>query len=92
VIARSCFDAGTSARRLVTEASLLDGVDHLEVALTHFHLDHVCGLGCLEALEVSARSGDPVNGSSVRRCAPPTFLPPTSSASSAPASRRWAAS
>lgn len=98
------LDAGTGARRLVTEASLLDGVDHLEVALTHFHLDHVCGLGYLEALEVSARSGDPANGSTVRRhgaswkrfavrrCAPPTFLPPTSSASSAPASRRWAAS
>lgn len=47
------LDAGTGARRLVTEASLLDGVDHLEVALTHFHLDHVCGLGYLEALEVS---------------------------------------
>jgi ribonuclease BN (tRNA processing enzyme) len=38
------LDAGTGASRLVWEAKLLDGVARLDVLLTHFHLDHVCGL------------------------------------------------
>ncbi len=47
------LDAGTGARRLVTDRGLLEGVDHLDIILTHFHLDHVCGLGYLPALPVS---------------------------------------
>jgi ribonuclease BN (tRNA processing enzyme) len=38
------LDAGTGMRRLVTEPELLEGVQILSVALTHFHLDHTAGL------------------------------------------------
>ena len=38
------LDAGTGFRRLVTDVDLLDRVERLHVALTHFHLDHTCGL------------------------------------------------
>jgi ribonuclease BN (tRNA processing enzyme) len=44
------LDAGTGLRRLVTDRGLLDGVDRLFVALTHFHLDHTAGLVGLPAL------------------------------------------
>ena len=46
-----CIDAGTGARRLLTEPELLDGVERLHVVLTHFHLDHTLGLFFLPALE-----------------------------------------
>jgi ribonuclease BN (tRNA processing enzyme) len=45
-------DAGTGLRRLVTEPELLDGVERLDIVLTHFHLDHVSGLTGLPALRV----------------------------------------
>ncbi len=48
------LDAGTGARRLVTDPAHLAGVAHLDVVLTHFHLDHVCGLPYLRSLEPSA--------------------------------------
>lgn len=38
------IDAGSGARRLVSERGLLHGVDRLHVVLTHFHLDHTLGL------------------------------------------------
>jgi ribonuclease BN (tRNA processing enzyme) len=38
------LDAGSGLRRLLTDASLLDGVERLDIVLTHFHLDHVNGL------------------------------------------------
>jgi ribonuclease BN (tRNA processing enzyme) len=44
------LDAGTGLRRLVSEPGLLDGVRTLAIALTHFHLDHVCGLAYVPAL------------------------------------------
>jgi ribonuclease BN (tRNA processing enzyme) len=44
-------DAGTGLRRLITDrASLLGGRTKLEVLLTHFHIDHVCGLPYLTEL------------------------------------------
>jgi ribonuclease BN (tRNA processing enzyme) len=46
-----CIDAGSGARRLLTEPDLLDGVERLHVVLTHFHLDHTLGLFFLPALE-----------------------------------------
>ena len=49
------LDAGTGARRLVTEPELLDGVRRLWIALSHFHLDHVIGLAA-------------VNGSAFETC------------------------
>jgi ribonuclease BN (tRNA processing enzyme) len=48
------LDAGTGIRRLAATPALLDGVTRVDVALTHFHLDHVCGLSYLPALPVRA--------------------------------------
>jgi ribonuclease BN (tRNA processing enzyme) len=44
------LDAGTGVRRLATEPTLLEGVERLHVALTHFHLDHTYGLMAMPAL------------------------------------------
>jgi ribonuclease BN (tRNA processing enzyme) len=44
------IDAGTGVERLVSEPSLLDGVTRLDLVLTHFHLDHVVGLGYMPGL------------------------------------------
>ena len=49
------LDAGTGASRLVWEPNLLDGVQRLDVLLTHFHLDHVCGLLYLPATGLPLR-------------------------------------
>lgn len=45
------LDAGTGTRRLVTSPGVLGGVRRLDVVLSHFHLDHVVGLGYLDALQ-----------------------------------------
>jgi ribonuclease BN (tRNA processing enzyme) len=37
-------DAGTGMRRLITDRELLQGRRRIDVLLTHFHIDHVCGL------------------------------------------------
>jgi len=44
-------DAGTGVRRLLTDRTLLAGVDLLHVVLTHSHLDHVFGLFYLADVE-----------------------------------------
>jgi ribonuclease BN (tRNA processing enzyme) len=44
------IDAGTGIERLVSDRSLLEGVEQLDLVLTHFHLDHVVGLGYLPGL------------------------------------------
>ena len=44
------IDAGSGVERLVANRSLLDGVERLELVLTHFHLDHVVGLAYLPGL------------------------------------------
>jgi ribonuclease BN (tRNA processing enzyme) len=44
------MDAGTGARRLLTDSDLVDGITALDVVLTHFHLDHICGLHYLPGL------------------------------------------
>jgi ribonuclease BN (tRNA processing enzyme) len=43
------FDAGTGLRRLrePAQAALLDGAREVHLFLTHYHLDHVCGLAYL---------------------------------------------
>jgi ribonuclease BN (tRNA processing enzyme) len=46
------LDAGTGLHRLVTDPERLAGVTRIDLALTHFHLDHVCGLLYLPALPV----------------------------------------
>jgi ribonuclease BN (tRNA processing enzyme) len=48
------LDMGSGARRLLSDASLLDGCRELHVVLTHFHFDHVCGLPYLPWLDVDA--------------------------------------
>jgi ribonuclease BN (tRNA processing enzyme) len=49
------LDAGTGASRLITTPQLLDGAARLDVVLTHFHLDHVCGLLYLPATDLPVR-------------------------------------
>jgi ribonuclease BN (tRNA processing enzyme) len=49
------LDAGTGLRRLVTEPALVDGVERLYVALSHFHLDHVVGLAALSGFGMDSR-------------------------------------
>jgi ribonuclease BN (tRNA processing enzyme) len=44
------IDAGTGIARLVADPSPLDGVEQLDLVLTHFHLDHVTGLAYLPGL------------------------------------------
>jgi ribonuclease BN (tRNA processing enzyme) len=44
-------DAGTGIRRLLTDPSLLQGRTRVEIVLTHFHVDHICGLAYLGELE-----------------------------------------
>ncbi|QEC46304.1 MBL fold metallo-hydrolase [Baekduia soli] len=43
-------DAGTGLRRLITDRALLRGRTRLDVLLTHFHIDHICGLAYLTEL------------------------------------------
>jgi ribonuclease BN (tRNA processing enzyme) len=44
------LDAGTGLRRLATDPQLCAGVERIDIALSHFHLDHVIGLSYLDAL------------------------------------------
>ncbi|MBD0291317.1 MAG: MBL fold metallo-hydrolase [Thermoleophilia bacterium] len=44
------LDAGTGMRRLLTDGALLDGVERLHIALSHFHHDHTFGLIALPGL------------------------------------------
>jgi ribonuclease BN (tRNA processing enzyme) len=46
------LDAGTGLQRLVNDPARLDGVRTLDIVLTHFHLDHTCGLAYVPALAV----------------------------------------
>jgi ribonuclease BN (tRNA processing enzyme) len=47
------LDAGSGVRRLLTDPQHRDGLAHLDVVLTHFHLDHVCGLPYLSGLPLT---------------------------------------
>ncbi len=46
------FDAGTGLRRLLAprHASLVDGVARMHLFLSHYHLDHTCGLAYLSGV------------------------------------------
>jgi ribonuclease BN (tRNA processing enzyme) len=47
------LDAGTGLRRAVEQSDLLADVREAHVLLSHFHLDHVVGLGYLPGLELA---------------------------------------
>src|SRR5690606_24219596 len=59
------FDAGTGLRRLLepAHAALLEGAEQVHLFLTHFHLDHTCGLaylsGVLPGREVVVHAAGP---------------------------------
>jgi ribonuclease BN (tRNA processing enzyme) len=53
------LDAGSGLRRLLTDGSLLEGVERLDIVLTHFHLDHVTGLFYAPALELELTTWAP---------------------------------
>ena len=79
-----CIDAGSGARRLLSDPMLLDGVDRLHVLLTHFHLDHTLGLFVLPALELPVEiwaAGEELERLATRdivgRLLGPPFAPPT---------------
>jgi ribonuclease BN (tRNA processing enzyme) len=62
-------DAGTGARRLLSDRRLLEGVERLHVVLTHFHLDHVIGLFYLADARVPVEvwgAGEALEGVSTR--------------------------
>lgn len=61
------LDAGTGLRHLLTTSELLDGVDELHIALTHFHLDHIIGVSYLPLLR-EARPNLEVTVSGPGRC------------------------
>src|SRR5919197_371712 len=44
------IDAGTGLQRLIERPDLLDGIEVVDIVLTHFHLDHVVGLSYVPAL------------------------------------------
>jgi ribonuclease BN (tRNA processing enzyme) len=44
------IDAGTGVARLLQAPALHQGIEQLDVVLTHFHLDHIVGLPYLPAL------------------------------------------
>jgi ribonuclease BN (tRNA processing enzyme) len=49
------LDAGSGVSRLVERPELLAGCSRLDIVLTHFHLDHTCGLSFLPALQLPFR-------------------------------------
>jgi ribonuclease BN (tRNA processing enzyme) len=78
------IDAGTGVRRLLTDRSLLDGIDRLHVVLTHFHLDHVIGLFYIGAVGVPVEvwgAGEALErmptAALVERLLAPPFAPPS---------------
>ena len=50
------IDAGSGVGRLVERPELLDGINRLDIVLTHFHLDHIVGLAYLPAIAASAQT------------------------------------
>jgi ribonuclease BN (tRNA processing enzyme) len=68
------LDAGTGALRLLSEANLLDSVALVDVVLTHFHFDHICGLPYLQWLGIEAAIWAP--GAWLYDCASAEILAP----------------
>jgi ribonuclease BN (tRNA processing enzyme) len=73
------LDMGTGARRLLADPSLVEGTGGLNVVLTHFHFDHVCGLPYLPWLGVGATIWAPgrwLYGKASAEILEPLRLPP----------------
>lgn len=78
------IDAGSGARRLLSDPSLLRDIERLHVVLTHFHLDHTLGLFFLPALEPQVElwaAGQALEQTSsselIGRLLGPPFAPPS---------------
>lgn len=78
------IDAGSGARRLLGDRSLLEGVDRLHLVLTHFHLDHTLGIFFLSALDCTVEIWAPARALEdlaatdlVARLLGPPFAPPS---------------
>ena len=48
------LDAGSGLGRLRDDPGLLQGINRIDVVLSHFHFDHICGLPVLQWLPVEA--------------------------------------
>jgi ribonuclease BN (tRNA processing enzyme) len=73
------LDFGTGARRLLTDPRHLDGVEHVDVVLTHFHLDHLYTLSYLAMLPVRSAiwaPGEWLYGRSSAAILEPLLKPP----------------
>jgi ribonuclease BN (tRNA processing enzyme) len=46
------IDSGTGVARFLERPELLEGVETLDIILSHFHLDHIAGLAYLPALDL----------------------------------------
>lgn len=90
------LDAGTGFGALQIDPSLLDGVEKVTVALSHFHLDHVVGLGFVSARALGGREltiagpGSMAYGRSTRSIVEGQLLAPPLQTTSPLASARWA--
>jgi ribonuclease BN (tRNA processing enzyme) len=79
------LDAGTGLRHVVESMDLLAGARSVHILLSHFHLDHVVGLGYLPALSLPERPvlwgpgeslyGEPTRAILARMFEPPFFTP-----------------
>jgi ribonuclease BN (tRNA processing enzyme) len=75
------LDAGSGARRLVTEPHLMERVERVSVAFSHFHLDHVSGVAALAGMDARRElwmpaellAGIPASELLDRLVAPPFF-------------------
>jgi ribonuclease BN (tRNA processing enzyme) len=73
------LDLGTGGRRLVGDTTRLDGVSQVDLLLTHFHLDHVCGLTYLPMIGVDVTIWGPgawLYGSETAAIIAPLMRPP----------------
>lgn len=89
------LDAGMGVGRLFSQPELLDGVRRLDVLLTHWHLDHVAGLGFLTLHEAVPKPtlwgpGASVLGTSADEVLGRVLGPPFFSSSTAAARARFA--
>jgi ribonuclease BN (tRNA processing enzyme) len=90
------LDAGTGLGALHINPSLLDGVEAVTVVLSHFHLDHVTGLGFISARGLGGREltiagpGSRYYGRPTRSIAEDQLLASPLQTASPVTSARWA--